>query len=355
MVLPLILITYGRSELFARCLNSLYEATARAKDKDFQLLVLVNGPDSRSQTIIEQAKWPKHVRVDFFLNNQTLPPGEARNVLLEKVKVPRWICFIDDDAFVAPDYFCQFFYTLNLFPQAQVIGGPNLTPEKCSQFQVYSGWLLENWMVSGPFAKRYRQVGSVGWTDTAGLILCNCFVFWRKELQFPVRVACGEELLLFRNLQDEFRNRLNGKKLFIHNPQLRVFHERRPNPKSYTYQMLKYGVGRGEATSLGLLAVMVFLFVLLPLSLPRTLLFYLICVYLTYIISVGFLIVRKKQDFRRDLLSPLKLSLLIALQHSAYATGILSSLFIKMARKIYEKRLFDNPSGKLKSLPEAKF
>lgn len=183
----------------------------------------------------------QHANFSAWFVDESLSPARARNYLLSK-STAEWRLFIDDDAFVEPDFFERFFQVLEQSPSAGVIGGPNLTPAGSSLIQRATGVALSSrfgaWSCSARYAPRLPLTVSC---DERILISCNLFV--RREamedLQFPLALKSNEENWVLQDL-------MCRRQLMVYAPQLFVWHHRRGSLEALAAQMHTYGIGRGQ-------------------------------------------------------------------------------------------------------------
>jgi succinoglycan biosynthesis protein ExoA len=164
-------------------------------------------------------------------------PGAARNPLIERA-TGDLLLFLDDDVTAPPDLLKRLSQTAARHPQASVFGGPNDTPPHSTHFQVVQGAVLSSIMGAGPVSRRYgaRHPGPA---DERWFTLCNLAVRRDVMLPFVSHLVCAEENALLAEL------RRRGERM-RYEPDLRVFHARRPRLSSFAAQMFKYGRGRGE-------------------------------------------------------------------------------------------------------------
>ncbi|MDR3607734.1 MAG: glycosyltransferase [Oligoflexia bacterium] len=239
-----LIVSYQRDEWLERCVRSLVFA-ADSNSFSFEISVVINGPDPKSWDKARALRDSfRGCPIEVIRLEMTETPARARNLALSslsRVKAEKWILFIDDDAFVEPDFFARFTGVLLAFPDAGAIGGPNLTPPGSSVFQRATGEVLSSRLGCFDSYTRYRPVGAARRATERDLILCNLFV--RGELlsgsSFPCDFKCAEENWLIQTLVSR------GYQV-IYDPVLRVWHERRPGFITLGRQVLKYGYGRGQ-------------------------------------------------------------------------------------------------------------
>jgi GT2 family glycosyltransferase len=240
--IDVVLVTQNRPELLRRCLRSLGEAAA-ACEIPVSLRICCNGGFVRSAVQIEElVRGLAFEKVDIEIVADSLSAGAARNRLLGACRA-NWIFFIDDDAFVEPDFFNRFRRATVEWPGADAVGGPNLTPPDSTPFQHASGAVLGSRFAAAKSAARYaRRPSSRGVCGEAELISCNLFV--RREaltrLRFAETLVSGEENWLMQDLK------AHGWKL-VYEAELFVWHERRRNFRQFLKQIHRYGVGRGQS------------------------------------------------------------------------------------------------------------
>jgi len=234
----IIVATYERLAQFQQCMSHVLIAMKKTPGIRYQLLVGVNGPDQ------EAANWLSSLRqsevFDLIRFEKRLSPPAIRNHLVQFAKCD-WVCFVDDDAYVKENYFSEFLKTLSQFPDCAVIGGPNLTPENSSWFQKMTGIVLSSRLATFFSSKRYRAKGRAALCGEESLILCNLFVKLEAlgAIPFPDNVVCCEEGWMLETLKRQ------GFPL-VYDPHLIVWHDRRASIKSFTQQVFKYGLGRGQ-------------------------------------------------------------------------------------------------------------
>jgi succinoglycan biosynthesis protein ExoA len=188
--------------------------------------------------------------------------GGARNFLLPAAR-GEWLYFLDDDVTVGPDVLRGLAELTTRHPEVGVFGGPNDTPPGSSRFQGTQGAVLGSLAGSGPVRRRYTTHRSAPARER-DLILCNLAVKREAMVPFNDSLTGGEENGLLAQLA-------RRGVLMRYEPSLAVFHDRRPDLRSFTKQMHKYGFGRGQVLGRSVRTMRV------PYLLPIGLLAYLIC------------------------------------------------------------------------------
>jgi glycosyltransferase involved in cell wall biosynthesis len=222
------IVTGRRSALLDACLASV---AAQHDPPPFEVLVVSTGDDGVSEQV--HATLPDAIvaRTGHAL------PGAARNLLLERAR-GELLLFLDDDVTIQPDMFRRLADLAAAHPETAVFGGPNETPPRSSAFQFVQGAVLASMVGSGPVRRRYGRHPAVA-ADERWFILCNLAVRRRAMLPFAGDLRCAEE--------NEVLARLHDRGLAMrYDPDLVVYHDRRPDLRSFAAQMRKYGFGRGQ-------------------------------------------------------------------------------------------------------------
>ncbi|MGI8830716.1 MAG: glycosyltransferase family 2 protein [Candidatus Limnocylindria bacterium] len=142
--------TRARPQLLARALRSVSEQTFR----DFEVVVVVDGPDSSTEAILSAIDQPP-LRV--VVNPESVGGGEARNIGV-RTAIGRWIAFLDDDDEWMPHKLARQLTDLRLATGESAVGmsqlitrspagdyiGPKQAPRRGEPFSDYlfvrSGW-----------------------------------------------------------------------------------------------------------------------------------------------------------------------------------------------------------------------
>jgi len=188
-------------------------------------------------------------------------PGGARNVLMEKAR-GELLLFLDDDITINPDLLADLHQTARRHPDSDVFGGPNLTPEGSSRFQVVQGAVLASLVATGPVRHRYGA-HPAGPANERYFTLCNLAVRRSVMVPFDPGLLCAEENAVLAELHDR------GIQMH-YDPDMVAFHERRADYTGFRRQMFTYGRGRGQVIRVGPVGG------LFPHALPILLLAYLV-------------------------------------------------------------------------------
>ena len=225
--LSVCIVTGRRSVLLDSCLASLQ---AQEDPPTYELLVAADA-DSDVEEVV-RARFP-----DAVVRPGHGHPGAARNVLLHEAQ-GEWLVFLDDDVVVERHLLRHVVDLASAHPEADVLGGPNLTPPGSTLFQIVQGAVLASIVAAGPVRRRYGFHPS-GAVDERFFTLCNLAVRRRVMLPFPPELVCAEENAVLAELARR------GSQM-QYDPALAVFHERRDTYPGFARQMRKYGRGRGQ-------------------------------------------------------------------------------------------------------------
>lgn len=236
-------------DLTRRCLESLSAAWLSAGLSHDDLTVLIGYHDETRKThllaLFEQPHLKRLKEQTRLIEiDRSLPVPLARNRLLETRKFRTsiqvesdWIFFIDDDVELPKDYFLHFEAARSAWPQAQIFGGPNITPPNQTGLAKYSGALYGS-RLNFICRDRYADGPEGIRLNANDFILCNLLVQAQLEPQFSAHLPFGEELGLIENL-------IEKGACCVYSPRLRLYHVRRETTEQILEQMERYGLGRG--------------------------------------------------------------------------------------------------------------
>ncbi|MFN2569326.1 MAG: glycosyltransferase [Candidatus Dormibacteria bacterium] len=226
-VISVCVVTRGRTELLEACLRSLED---QLSPPEFELLVCSNEDAGVAASVF--GRFP-----DAQVGEVTRTfPGVARNLLVQRARGDI-LLFIDDDVILDRALLRRLADTAAAHPDVDVFGGPNLTPPGSSDFQILQGAVLASAITSGPVHRRYGAAPAVR-ADEQDLILCNLAVRRHVMLPFADDLRAGEESAVLVQMT---RRGVSMR----YDPELVVYHERRPTFRGFARQMIKYGEGRG--------------------------------------------------------------------------------------------------------------
>ncbi len=148
------------------------------------------------------------------------------------------LAFLDDDAYPSNDWLTQA-ATHFCDPTVAAVGGPGGTPPTDALRQQASGLVYASWLVSGSHRLRYVPVAP---RDVDDLPSCN-FIVRRSVLEAlqaaEVNFWPGEDTFLCEGIVRRLRQRIR------YDPQVLVYHHRRPVFRAHCRQVGRYAVHRG--------------------------------------------------------------------------------------------------------------
>lgn len=239
--ISILIITYNRVNLLKRCLESIMKGSL---PEEYELIVVINGYDKDTLQFFEKFS-SDYQNLKFFPIQRTTKGG-ARNVAIKHAQ-GQILYFLDDDVIVDKDIFKEALRKFNHYPQIEIIGGPNLTPNSSSLFQRCSGYLLSSIFGAAKMRHRYIILPDDRLVDDNSLILCNLAmrkkVLDQEKILFNERTVGNEENLLLQQLRSK------GYKI-LYSPRLIVYHHRRKTIGGFCEQFFRYGRGRMQMTML---------------------------------------------------------------------------------------------------------
>lgn len=292
--------------------------------EDFEIIIL---PDKKS---VFKAKKTK------IISSGPGGPAKKRD-LGAKLAKGDVLFFIDDDAYpVRRDLLDK---ALKYFdnPEIAAVGGPNITPPESNVFQKVSGDVLASYLVGGTENHRYKPGLKKECYD---LPSCNLFV--RKSTfkdigGFDTGFWPGEDTKLCLDIKNL------GKKI-MYDPEVAVYHHRRPNLKGYLKQIFAYAKHRGyfvkkyPETSLKLPYFVPSAFVIgLVLGLFLSFLSRYIFTIYTILLTIYFVLLIIEAVRTEKPANILMFISIVFLTHITYGIGFIKGIFKKELRSIYRK------------------
>ncbi len=266
--ISVIIITYRRLSELTQCLASVIRADL---PMDAEIVVVCNGHEPAIRKLLKSfaARDPRIIIVKI----KSTSPAAARNSALARA-TGEIIYFLDDDVTVTRDLFARALATFAAWPDAMVVGGPNLTPPNSHMFQHCVGEVFSSRFGAATVRDRFCRRGSMRPTDDSALILCNLALRRAtiSELREPFKehLVCNEENVLLGELSA-------GGARMLHDPDLIVYHGRRSNLREFAAQVFRYGRGRWQNTmvapsslSLPYIIPAIFILYLISILLVRT-------------------------------------------------------------------------------------
>src|SRR3989344_6631072 len=236
--------------------------------------IIIALAQDRDAPVIESIKKLNYQQDKYeVIIEKGLNPSENRNRGIKDAK-GEILVFFDDDIDLDPNILRNAEYFFNKYDY-DVVGGPQLTPENDTFFGKASGLVLGSYFGSHKMSNRYKMGNLNLDADENYLTSANVFIkknVFRKTQSFNPDLFPGEDPELFSRLKK------TGFKLAF-NPDLVVYHHRRPNLTSLCKQSYLYGFTRIKKERVNGIKINFLLF--LP---PALFLIYLILSPLLYLI-----------------------------------------------------------------------
>jgi len=313
-MISVVIVTYPRSESVIRCIQSISAAAD-------EIVVVIDGEPAVVAGALEVLQ--KSIPTLRIIKQHVSCKGSARNAgcLAATGDI---IYFLDDDVRASPEIVALVAKKFQLYPSADVIGGPNLTPAESSRFQKTAGLILASPFVSFSMSRRYAAHGQDRISTDRPLILCNLAM--RRSLfsgdghRFDERLHYNEENLLLWQIA-----RAGGRMMYC--PDLAVYHDRRAALLPFARQVFGSGKGRAVMSIIAPLsfsavfampALLVGYIVFAMLN-PTTLRVIPLAIYVLYVILSAYLSACGTKERLIALL-------LIPVAHTAYGAGFITGI-----------------------------
>lgn len=190
------------------------------------------------------------------------------------------IAFVDDDAFVDRNWLKMAEKFFADYPDIDIVGGPQLTPENDSVFGKWTGYALSCFFGGAIIRERYKKAKLNLNADekymTSANMFCKKEIF--KNAKFNPEFWPGEDPTFFNECIE------NGLKL-AYSPDIIIYHKRRENLVKLAKQIFNYGSVRPRIKKIEKTKKSSILFVI-----PSVFLLYLIFLPILYVISNFFII-----------------------------------------------------------------
>ena len=198
-------------------------------------LVIPLAPD-RNAPIIDSIKKLDYSIKDFHVVIvRGTNPSENRNRGASKAK-GGFIVFLDDDAIIDKDYLKKAEEFFDQYPEIDIVGGPQLTPDSDKGFAKISGYTLSSKFGAANSSKRYVK-GKLNLNADEKLITSANLIVKRevmKKIQFDSKLFPGEDP---KFIEDAKRKNLK----VAYCSDFIIYHKRRPTIKSFFKQNFNYG------------------------------------------------------------------------------------------------------------------
>jgi len=220
IIVPCSKVDRYAEECVTKCLNEL-------EYKNFEILII---PDKYFGEL-DHIKDPRLKIVE----SGNVAPGKKRNIGMSLAK-GEVFAFIDSDAYPKSNWLNE---ALKVLQDADIVGGPAITPEEDSERQKASGYVYSSIFMGGlskRFAKKSSKIEEVDMIHSVNCIAKRGII--ESVGGWDERYWPGEDTLLCGLL------RKKGIKLY-HDDDLMVYHHRRPLYIPHLKQVSRFGLYRG--------------------------------------------------------------------------------------------------------------
>jgi cellulose synthase/poly-beta-1,6-N-acetylglucosamine synthase-like glycosyltransferase len=192
---------------------------------EFEIIIL---PDEADTEVFSETR---------IIATGPVGPAEKRDIGSKNAK-GEILAFLDDDAYPRSDWLKN---AVRHFenPDIGAIGGPAVTPADDSIWQKASGAVFASWLASGKYDYRYIPRNSREVDDYPSVNLIVKKDIFNKAGGFDSNYWPGEDTKLCLDITKKL-----GKKI-IYDPDVLVYHHRRPLFLSHLRQVSRYAFHRG--------------------------------------------------------------------------------------------------------------
>ena len=222
-IVSIIIVDYKKKNPYlAECLDAIQKQSYRR----FEIILICDYKI--------ELNYPK-LRQKYF--GHYVGPAEKRDVGAKMAK-GEILAFIDDDAFPSPDWLKNM---MPHFMDSMIagVGGPGVTPPGVSWQEAASGWASASPIGSGPYLYRFLLFQKRFVKDYPSMNLAVRKLDFEKVGGFDSNFWPGEDTKLCLDLTHRL-----GKKI-IYDPQVLVYHHRRPILFPHLRQNGNFGLHRG--------------------------------------------------------------------------------------------------------------
>jgi glycosyltransferase involved in cell wall biosynthesis len=219
MKFSIIIVTYKRTELLRKCLDSIFNNEVDGLES---IQIIINGDDFETIGFLEKFR---HKKINFYQIKKTTP-ARARNIAIKHTSEKLdYFFFIDDDAQLPLDYFIKAKKALLSNHEIDVLGGPDATHPMASDAEKSIGICLKSPFAMGETYFRHhssQECVEIIPADEKKVILCN---LWVKRRVFEKYNLYFDEYF-FRNEENTFLESLKSKHVY-YSQSLYVYHKRK--------------------------------------------------------------------------------------------------------------------------------
>ena len=237
--IDIIIITSQRKGHLERCLSKILLWQGAG------VIIVADKCDTGTIEYLNSLK-NRYPAIETIIAGDKTPKSEKRNAGIKTSKADI-VYFLDDDSFPQAENISLLKNKYEQYPEADIIGGPNITPEGSSLFQRIAGYVLASPYTAWKMNRRFSVWKTEENCDDTPLVLCNLAfkrkIFEEDNIYFDGRLHYNEENLLLQQYKAK------GRKM-VYCPDLAVYHERRRDIFSFSRQVFCSGEGRGIMTVL---------------------------------------------------------------------------------------------------------
>ncbi|MDP2943915.1 MAG: glycosyltransferase [Candidatus Omnitrophota bacterium] len=213
--------------------KNLEECVRRCQELDYPDFEIIILPDDAFTKELS----PKGTVPISVISTGPVSPAKKRDIALAYAK-GEILAFIDDDAYPEKDWLKNAVKNFSA-PDVVAVGGPAITPKEDNLRQRASGKVFSSSLVSGKYIYRYLPKKRLEVDDYP---TCNFFV--RKSIMealggFKTNFWPGEDTKLCLDITKELRKKI------IYDPEVLVYHHRRPLFLPHLKQVANYALHRG--------------------------------------------------------------------------------------------------------------
>ncbi len=164
-------------------------------------------------------------------------PAEKRDLALRYAK-GEILAFLDDDAYPRKDWLTN---AVRHFkdPDIAAVGGPAVTPQNNNIWQKASGAVYSSWIASGGYGYRYVPTKPMEVDDFPTVNLLVRRDIFEKIGGFDSHYWPGEDTKFCLDITKKYRKKI------IYDPEVLVYHYRRPLFMAHLKQISRYALHRG--------------------------------------------------------------------------------------------------------------
>ena len=205
--------------------------------EDLKRFKKLNYPNYEILVVSDKKVEIKDPKVKLILTGQKRTgPAEKRDIAIKEAKGE--ICaFIDDDAYPHPDWLKNAIIHFQN-PQIAAVGGPGITPEEDGYWEQITGFIYQSYFCGGPTQHRFTKAKKIFVEDYPAYNLLVRKNILKKVGGYGTYFYGGEDTFLCLKIIKM------GWKI-LYDPEIVVYHHRRPFVVPYLKQIANIGKHRG--------------------------------------------------------------------------------------------------------------